>query len=92
MLRTWLFDASRNLPSDVVLHGYDISDSQFPARELWPKNITLGLLDSLNDPPAALTGRYDIVHLRMWGSNLKESNTMPLLQHIKLLLSELFCC
>ncbi|PVH85198.1 hypothetical protein DL98DRAFT_483677, partial [Cadophora sp. DSE1049] len=84
---TWLFDASRSLPSDVVLHGYDILGNQFPAKELWPENISLGLLDSLIDPPAAFADQYDVVHLRMWASNLKENNTTPLLQPIMLLLN-----
>jgi hypothetical protein len=30
----WLFDAARNLPPTVELHGYDICGGQFPAKEL----------------------------------------------------------
>lgn len=86
--RIWLFDASRNLPPTVELHGYDLSDGQFPARHLWPENVTLGVMDSLIDPPSNLVGQYDIVHLRMWASNLKENDTAPVLEHAKKLLSK----
>ncbi|KAE8450973.1 hypothetical protein EG329_005413 [Mollisiaceae sp. DMI_Dod_QoI] len=82
----WLFDAARLLPPTVSLHGYDICSDQFPSKSLWPENITLGLLDSLVYPPTALIGQYDVVHLRMWASNLRENNTTPLIQHIKRLL------
>jgi hypothetical protein len=84
----WLFDAARNLPSTVELHGYDICDGQFPAKELWPANVKLGLLDSLTDPPDALIGQYDVVHLRMWASNLQENDTTPLIRHATQLLSK----
>lgn len=89
-LRIWLFDASRSLPHTVDLHGYDISDGQFPPREFWPWNVRLGVLDSLTSPPPALLNLYDVVHVRMWASNLKNNDIGPLVQHIKLLLSKPF--
>ncbi|KAJ5686160.1 hypothetical protein N7536_008779 [Penicillium majusculum] len=42
----WIFDLATQLPT-VQLYGFDISDSQYPSKELWPRNVTLGLLDSL---------------------------------------------
>ncbi|KUJ22215.1 uncharacterized protein LY89DRAFT_576533, partial [Mollisia scopiformis] len=82
----WVFDAARSLPSTVQLHGYDICNAQYPVKELWLSNVSLGLLDSLSDPPSELVGQYDVVHLRMWASNLRENNTTPLIQHMKKLL------
>ncbi len=88
--RIWLFDAARSLPTTVQLHGYDICDTQFPVKDLWPENVTLGKLDSLADPPPELVGQYDVVHLRMWASNLKQNDTSPLIEHVKRLLSKSF--
>ncbi|KAJ5086211.1 hypothetical protein N7532_010982 [Penicillium argentinense] len=82
----WIFDVARQLPSSVQLHGFDISNSQYPPKELWPKNVSLGLLDSLSDPPMSLAGQYDMVHLRMWASNLRDSDTSSLIRHVKCLL------
>jgi hypothetical protein len=46
------------------------------------------MLDSLTDPPDALVGQFDVVHLRMWASNLQENDTTPLIRHVKQLLSK----
>ncbi|KAF5979421.1 methyltransferase [Fusarium coicis] len=35
----WLFDLAQELPDTVCLHGYDISATQFPSKELWPPNV-----------------------------------------------------
>lgn len=72
----------------VQLHGFDISDSQFPSKELWPPNITLGLLDSLVDLPSSLYGQYDVVHLRMWASNLRGNDISSLSRHVNHLLGK----
>ncbi|KAJ5237744.1 hypothetical protein N7489_007835 [Penicillium chrysogenum] len=82
----WIFDVTRQLPSTVQLHGFDISDSQFPPKDLWPQNVTLGLLDSLVDPPEPLVGQYDVVHLRMWATNVRESDASSLISHVKQIL------
>ncbi|RCI14843.1 hypothetical protein L249_6708 [Ophiocordyceps polyrhachis-furcata BCC 54312] len=71
MTSIWLLDISRTLPRSTHLHGYDISDSLFPPRSSWPENLSLGLLDSREDPPESLVGQYDVVHLRMWSSNMR---------------------
>lgn len=86
------------MPSSVQLHGFDISGDQFPLKELWPQNVSLGLLNSLTEPPEALFEQYDVVHLRMWASNLRQSDTLSLINHVKTLLSMIsfhspsFCC
>ncbi|KAJ5484096.1 hypothetical protein N7539_005892 [Penicillium diatomitis] len=82
----WIFDLARKLPSTIRLYGFDISDAQFPIRKLWPKNVTLDTLDSLTEPPASLAGQFDVVHLRMWASNLRGKNTILLINHVKSLL------
>lgn len=52
-----------------------------PPKELWPQNVTLDQLDSLVDPPTSLAGQYDVVHLRMWASNLHGSDASSLIRH-----------
>ncbi|KAJ5345235.1 hypothetical protein N7452_003239 [Penicillium brevicompactum] len=86
----WILDLARQVPSSVQLHGFDISGDQFPLKELWPQNVTLGLLNSFSEPPEAFSGQYDVVHLRMWASNLRESDTSSLVNHVKNLLSMFF--
>lgn len=83
----WIFDLATQLPT-VQLHGVDISDSQYPSKELWSPNVMLGLLDSLVDPPSSLYGQYDVVHLRMWASNLRGDDISLLSRHVKHLLSK----
>ncbi|KAI9035793.1 class I SAM-dependent methyltransferase [Aspergillus affinis] len=82
----WVFDVAKHVPSSVRLDGYDISDDQFPPRNLWPSNVSLGVMDSLVDPPPSLRGQYDGVHLRMWASNVRESDIGPVIRHAKSLL------
>lgn len=71
----------------MQLYGFDISDAQYPPKDIWPENLTLGLLDSLVDPPPSLVEQFDVIHLRMWASNLHKGDTQPIIQHIKRLLS-----
>ncbi|CAG7917985.1 unnamed protein product [Penicillium olsonii] len=84
---SWIFGLARQLPPTVELHGFDICDHQFPVKNLWPQNVSLRVLDSLVDPPASMCGQYDVVHLRMWASNLRENIISALVRHIKFLLS-----
>lgn len=85
----WLFDLAQELPDTVCLHGYDISATQFPPKELWPPNVELSLMDSLNDPPSSLLEKYDVVHLRMWASNLRTQDVKTLICNVAKLLSRL---
>ncbi|KAL5359074.1 hypothetical protein BJX96DRAFT_183536 [Aspergillus floccosus] len=82
----WIFDLVPQLPPSVHLHGFDISDSQYPPKELWPKNVSLGLLDSLSDPPESFRAQYDVVHLRLWACILRGNDILSLIHHAKSLL------
>ncbi|KAE8351606.1 S-adenosyl-L-methionine-dependent methyltransferase [Aspergillus coremiiformis] len=82
----WLYDLAQQLPVTVQLHGFDISDSQYPSKEQVPQNITLGVLDSMKDPPSSLIGQYDVVHFRMWASNFRNGDPGPVIRHAKRLL------
>lgn len=83
----WIFDVARQLPPSVHLFGFDISNAQFPPKKLWPQNVSLGVLNSLAKPPPSLAGQFDVVHLRMWASNLRGKDTSILISHAKSLLS-----
>ncbi|KAG4259006.1 hypothetical protein FPRO03_13228 [Fusarium proliferatum] len=82
----WLFDLAQELPDTVCLHGYDISASQFPSKELWPLNVNMCVMDSLQDPPDSLLEKYDVVHLRMWASNLRTKDVKTLICSVSKLL------
>lgn len=45
-------------------------------------------MDSLRDPPEALHGKYDVVHLRMWASNLRTRDVKLLIRSASKLLSK----
>ncbi|GCB22418.1 hypothetical protein AAWM_05303 [Aspergillus awamori] len=82
----WLFDLAQSMPPTVQLHGFDISGEQYPPKHMWPRNVNLALLDALKDVPPALVGQYDVVHIRMWASNIRDGNTRPLISHLQQLL------
>ncbi|KAK4445612.1 hypothetical protein QBC34DRAFT_441631 [Podospora aff. communis PSN243] len=45
------------------VHGFDISDEQFPPSHILPSNLKLGIADALVTPPEELRGTFDIVHV-----------------------------
>ena len=55
---------SQELPTDSVLHVYDISDAAFPQPSKLPGNVELRLLDAKQTPPPELHGQYDVIFLR----------------------------
>ncbi|GLA41611.1 hypothetical protein AnigIFM63309_009704 [Aspergillus niger] len=85
-IRIWLFDLAQSMPPTVQLHGFDISGEQYPPKHMWPRNVNLALLDAFMDVPPALVGQYDVVHIRMWASNIRDGNTRPLISHLQQLL------
>ncbi|PFH59830.1 hypothetical protein XA68_11848 [Ophiocordyceps unilateralis] len=82
----WLLDLSRSVPPSVQLHGFDISDKQFPSRSLWPANVTLSLLDSKGRLPPSLVGQYDVVHIRMWMAILHTTEVDEFIGEVKKML------
>ncbi|KAF5856299.1 hypothetical protein ETB97_007535 [Aspergillus alliaceus] len=87
----WMNDLAQQLPATDQLHGFDISDSQDPPKDRLPPNVAIWLLDSTEDPPSPLIGRDDVVHLRMWESNLPNGDTGPVIRHAKKLLKPRGC-
>lgn len=83
----WLFDLAPSMPPTVQLHGFDISEEQYPPKHMWPENVSLALLDAFRDVPPTLVGQYDVVHVRMWAANIRDGKTGPLISHLQQLLS-----
>ena len=81
-------DLAQELPSTVQLHGYDISAEQFPPRSLWPENVSLETLNALEELPPHVVGYYDVVHVRMWASNLRDRDASILIRNLSVMLSK----
>ncbi|CAI6090567.1 unnamed protein product [Clonostachys chloroleuca] len=63
----WLLDLAQSVPNSIKLFGFDVSNRQFPPKEDWPENLSFGVLDSLQDVPADLLEKFDIVHVQPGG-------------------------
>lgn len=85
--RIWLLDLAQSVPNSIKLFGFDVSNRQFPPKEDWPENLSFGVLDSLQDVPADLLEKFDIVHVRMWASNILPSDLPLLVGNIHRMLS-----
>ncbi|KAK0629351.1 S-adenosyl-L-methionine-dependent methyltransferase [Bombardia bombarda] len=62
----WALDVARLSGTQGLkfnVHGFDISDDQFPPRHLLPQNVQFSVSDALAPPPGALHGTFDIVHI-----------------------------
>jgi hypothetical protein len=82
-------------PSDKprYFHGFDISDAQFPADR---GSFEYSVQDCLKPFPAEHHNRYDLVHVRLLVSGLKEvdykkvvANLVPLLSKYEITLLQL---
>lgn len=45
------------------VHGFDISNEQYPPSHILPDNLKLSIADALVTPPEELHGTFDIVHV-----------------------------
>ncbi|KAK3395165.1 hypothetical protein B0H63DRAFT_462758 [Podospora didyma] len=62
----WALDVSRlstTLGVKINVHGFDISDEQFPPFNILPINCQFSVSDALATPLSALHGTFDIVHI-----------------------------
>ncbi|KIM93553.1 hypothetical protein OIDMADRAFT_61482 [Oidiodendron maius Zn] len=82
----WLLDIADHLPSTIELHGYDVSDGQFPPQTSLPRNVSLGILDAFGDVPPHLVGKYDVIHLRFWCCVVRGNDPSRLIRHAVTLL------
>lgn len=71
--------------ADLELYGFDIQPSHFPVDV--PANVHL-LERNILDPAfiKEFEGSFDIVHIRAFGSSIKNSDTSPVCHAVKSLL------
>ena len=67
------------------LDGFDISLSQCPPENLWPKNCAFYEWDMQKDIPERFHGIYDIVHARLVMGGLKDDPSLALRNFLKML-------
>jgi SAM-dependent methyltransferase len=70
----YLIELSRQLPATCRLDGFDISDVQYPSPEALPANVSLALQNAKQAFPAALKGKYGLVHLRLLMSAMEKDD------------------
>ena len=87
----WLIDISRQLHS-ARLDGFDVSTGQYPPQEWLPDNLSLTIFDVHGDVPEALQGRYDIVHVRLFLTVVRNNDPRPILNKMHRMLSQLCVC
>ena len=85
--RIWLIDLGRQLHS-VRLDGFDISAGQYPPQEWLPGNISLTTLDVHEPIPEALHGKYDVVHVRLFLTVVRNDDPRPILANMLRMLSQ----
>ncbi len=87
-LRIWLIEAARTFPTSVQFDGIDVSFDQCPPKEWLPDNISWINHDVLSEPPPSLLQKYDIVHVQLFITILRDGNPVPMLQNLMKMLSE----
>lgn len=86
--RIWLIEIARTLPASAQLDGIDISFQQCPPKEWLPANISWIKHDILSDPPPSLIEKYDIIHVQLFITILRDGNPVPMLQNLIKMLSK----
>ena len=76
------------LPASVKLDGLDISFDQYPPKEWLPSNISFITQDILAEPPPSLVAKYDIIHVQLFITILRDGNPVSMLQNLMKMLSE----
>ena len=83
----WLFDCVGLLPPSTQFYGFDITPAHFPAARDIPANVQLRRRDILApDLSDDLVGSFDVVHIRAFGSVIRDSDCAPVLQAVNRLL------
>jgi len=88
----WSLDVARLLDIHGInrfrVHGFDISDEQFPPAHILPDNLKLSVADALGSVPENLRGSFDIVHIAHFaGVRALGEDPGPVIQYALALLS-----
>ncbi|KAI1845393.1 hypothetical protein JX265_005254 [Neoarthrinium moseri] len=84
--RIWLTDVASRLPTAVQLDGFDISFDAAPPQQWLSPNVSFRLWNIKHDAPEDVVGRYDIVHIRLFGYVLKDDEVEDALKRLTTLL------
>ena len=83
MHSAWLIEVLPVLPKDTEYHGFDLSPTNFPAKEWLGENITTHVLDAFTpELPEEWDGKFDIVHIRAITSAVKDNAVEPLIKNL----------
>ncbi|KAF2649437.1 hypothetical protein K491DRAFT_721664 [Lophiostoma macrostomum CBS 122681] len=78
----WLIELARELPPTVQLDGIDIDFAQCPPKEWLPSNIAWITHDVFAEPPHELIEKYDVIHVQLFITILRDGNPVPMLQNL----------
>ncbi|KAK3342012.1 hypothetical protein B0T25DRAFT_357112 [Lasiosphaeria hispida] len=86
----WAVDIARGLSTQEVkfkVHGFDISDAQFPPAHALPAGVQLSVADALAPPAEELCGAFDFVHVAQFaGVRALGEDPSPVMDHAMALL------
>ncbi|KAL9077080.1 MAG: hypothetical protein Q9157_003476 [Trypethelium eluteriae] len=82
----WLIELARMLPN-ARLDGLDISFDQCPPHEWLPQNVSLVKHDIFSEPPSELMEKYDVIHVQLFITILRDGDPVPMLRNLMKMLS-----
>lgn len=83
----WSLDIAQDPALSVSIDGFDVSDKFFPPSAWLPDNVVLHMHDVTTPFPEPFTGKFDLVHLRLF-INLPPAKVKAMLQQAITLLSQ----
>jgi SAM-dependent methyltransferase len=78
----WLIELSRALSLSAQLDGLDINFTQCPPKEWLSPNISWITHDIFAEPPVELHEKYDVIHIQLFITILRDGNPIPMLQNL----------
>ena len=82
-----MIELARILPESAEIDGMDVSFQQCPPKDWMSKNITWIHHDAFAQPPQELEGKYDIIHIKLFITLIRDGNPRPVLQNMLKMLS-----
>lgn len=86
--RIWLLELAEGVPSTTHLDGFDLNVSQTPPKEWLPANVTFKYFDIFEDVPEQFIESYDIIHVQLTLTFVKDDKFRTVLQNVLKMLSE----
>ncbi len=76
------------MPASARLDGFDISDKQFPRKNIYGDNVSLSTLDIFKPLPRHLLAKYDVVHLRYFMAIATNESVQVAMDNLNAMLSK----